>query len=84
MPVMPSDSPSAPSEYAAVPVSGLDIQAPQADLSGAVMAAQDAAMARQPEAREVLESAQGYGDFDIMAGYTGSWGVVAEPEHQGP
>lgn len=85
--ITPSDSPSAPSEYSAVPVSGWDIQAPQADLAGTFDAANAAAGAgalypkseRQQQAQAVLESPQGYGEFDVTGGYHGDWPANVEP-----
>jgi hypothetical protein len=72
--ITPGDSPSAPAQYGAVPVSGQDIQAPQADLSGAVAASVSEAMARQPDAERLLASPQGYGAFDITSGSSGGGG----------
>lgn len=82
--ITPADSPSAPGPYAAVPVTQQDILAPSEDLSAAVADSVSTAMARQPEAHALLYSAQGMGDFDIMGGYTGSWGTVSEPDVAGP
>jgi hypothetical protein len=82
--ITPADSPSAPAEYNAVPVTQQDIQAPQENLSGMVAAAMSEAMSRQAGAIELLSSPQGYGDFDITGGYTGSWGTVSEPDIAGP
>ena len=77
--ITPADSPSAPADYAAVAVSGTDIQAPQADLSAATAGAKSAALARQPETERVLASGQGYGEFDVTGGYTGDWPANTEP-----
>jgi hypothetical protein len=72
--ITPSDSPSSPSGYAEVTPHGqgpapYDLQAPQADLSGTFDAAVSAAEARQPETRTLIASPQGFGEFDITAGY---------------
>lgn len=72
--ITPADSASSPEDYAAVSVCGTDIQAPQPDLSGAVAAAVSEAMARQPAARQVMESPQGYGAFSITSGSSGGGG----------
>lgn len=82
--ITPADSPSSPSDYNAVPVTGLDIQAPQDDLGAAVAGAVSTAMARQPETSALLNSAAGMGDFDVTSGYTGTWGSVPEPATEGP
>jgi hypothetical protein len=82
--ITPADSPAAASQYNAVAVQPLDIQAPQADLSGAVSAAMSEALSRQPQAEAVLNSPQGYGDFDVTGGYTGTWGSAPEPDVAGP
>jgi hypothetical protein len=72
--ITPADSASSPEDYAAVPVSGTDIQAGQADLSGAVAASVSEAMARQPETERLLASPQGYGAFTIASGSSGGGG----------
>ena len=80
--ITPADSASAPGPYAGVPVSGLDIQAPQDDLTATFNAANDAAGAgvlypvsdRQQETRQMLESPQGYGTFAILGGSSGGGG----------
>jgi len=86
--ITPSDSPSAPAEYAAVPVSGFDIQAPQGDLTATFDAANALAGAgvlygqgpRQAQTEALLNSAQGFGEFDVTAGYTGGdWPGNVEP-----
>ena len=89
--ITPSDSPSAPAQYAAVPVSGTDIQAPQADLSGVFDAANAVAGAgvlygqgpRQQQTEKLIQSPPGFGEFDITAGYSGGggedWPSNAEP-----
>lgn len=90
--ITPSDSASAPEQYNAVPVQEMNIQAPQGDLTAEFNAANNAAGAgvlypqsdRQVQTEALLNSAQGYGDFDVTGGYTGSWGVLAEPDVAGP
>ena len=72
--ITPADSASAPEQYAGVPVQPMDIQAPEGDLSAVCDAAQSEAMARQPETRVLLESAQGYGAFSITSGTSGGGG----------
>jgi hypothetical protein len=75
--ITPGDSPAAPEQYAAVPVSGFNIQADQADqadLSGLVAAAKPEAMARQPQTEALLTSDQGYGEISITAGSSGGAG----------
>ena len=97
MAMTPADQPSSPSNYAAVTPHGdgtswYDIQASQQDLTAVVTAANDLTGAgvlypmgpRQQEARAFMESPMGYGDFDVMSGYTGSWGSVPEPDVDGP
>jgi hypothetical protein len=92
--VTPADSASSPSDYAAVTPHGqgpapYDIQAPQQDLSGALEAAGRLAGAgviypqgpRQAATETLMSSAQGYGEFDIIPGYTGDgeWPGNIEP-----
>lgn len=72
--ITPSDSASAPEQYAAIPVQPADIQAPQDDLSGMADAAKSEAMARQPQTERLLSSGQGYGEQDITGGYSGGGG----------
>lgn len=80
--ITPSDSASSPADYASVPVSGHDIQAPQADLTGAFDAANAAAGAgvlygqsdRQRETAALIQSPQGYGAFSITSGSSGGGG----------
>ena len=72
--ITPADSPSAPGPYSAVPECGMDICAPAEDLSAAVSGAVSDAMARQSDARRVLESPQGYGAFTISSGSSGGGG----------
>lgn len=97
-PVTPADSPSSPEDYAAVTPSGrgpapYDIQAPQADLAGAVEAAgalSGAGIAypqgpRQAMTETLMQSPQGFAvdGYDIDAGYhgggTGEWPNNVEP-----
>ena len=90
--ITPSDSPSAPELYAAVAVSGTDIQAPQGDLSATFDAANAVAGAgvlypagpRQQETEKLISSPPGYGEFDITAGYSGGggedWPGSVDPE----
>ena len=80
--ITPADSPSSPADYAAVPVQGMDIQAPQADLAAAVEAAGALSGAgivypqgpRQAQTEKLIQSPPGFGDFDITAGYSGDGG----------
>lgn len=80
--ITPSDSPSSPSDYAAVTPHGqgtapYDVQAPQDDLSAAVAAAGALSGAgivypqgpRQAETETLMSSPQGFGEQDIDAGY---------------
>ena len=92
--ITPSDSPSAPEQYAAVPVTGQNIQAPQADLTAAVEAAGRLAGAgviypqgpRQAQTETLLSSPQGFATqgYDIDAGYSGTWSGDVEPTVAGP
>lgn len=87
--ITPADSPSAPGQYAGVPVSGMDIQAPQADLSGAFDAANAVAGAgvlypqgpRQAMTEALMQSPQGFAveGYDIDAGYHADWPNNVEP-----
>lgn len=89
--ITPGDSASSPEDYAGVAVQGTDIQAPQADLTGAFDAANAVAGSgvlypqgpRQAQTEALLSSPQGYGEFDITAGYSGGggedWPGNAEP-----
>jgi hypothetical protein len=82
--ITPADGPSAPSQYAAMPVQSADIQAPQADLSADAAAAVSETMARQPAAERLLTSPQGYGEFSLTAGFSGGdgpdgWPASVEP-----
>jgi hypothetical protein len=75
--VTPADSPSEPSSYAAVPVQGMDIQAPMEDLTATFDAANSLAGAgvlypqgpRQAESQALLESPQGAGAMSVIAGF---------------
>lgn len=87
--ITPSDSASAPAEYAAVPVQDTNIQAPQGDLSGAFMAANDLAGAgvlypqgpRQAQTEALLQSPPGFASdgYDIDAGFAAGWDTNVEP-----
>lgn len=75
--ITPSDTPSDPELYAGVPVSGMNIQAPQdeAGIAAAVAAANAVADGpRQAAAKSLLESAAGYGESGITAGFSGGDG----------
>jgi len=82
--ITPSDSPSSPSGYASVPVSGTDIQAgnDEAAITAAFNGANAVAGAgvlygqgpRQAATEHLIQSPQGYGDFTITAGYSGGGG----------
>jgi hypothetical protein len=80
--ITPSDSASSPADYASVAVQPVNIQAPQADLSGEFGAANAAAGSgvlypqseRQAETGRLLASPQGYGAFSILGGYSGGGG----------
>ena len=99
--VTPADSPSSPSNYAGVTPHGrgpapYNIQA--ASPADEVQAAFNESIAqggsgvlypmspRIAEARELLESPQGYGaaGFDIQSGATAGWPNDVEPVHDGP
>lgn len=86
--ITPSDSPSSPSNYAEVTPHGqgtapYDIQAPQADLTAAVDAANALGGAgflypmgpRQAETAALMNSPAGYAEQDITAGWNagGEW-----------
>lgn len=89
MAITPSDSPSSPSNYAGVPQSGFDIQAPMDE--GAIQAAFDATNRemgagvlypqgpRQSETERLLQSPPGYGDFNILSGTTADWPADVTP-----
>lgn len=84
--ITPPDSASSPGNYAQVPVQPMDIQAPMS--TDEITASFDAANAvegtgviypagpRQMEARQLMDSPQGYGSagFNIDAGYHGDGG----------
>ncbi len=96
----PSDTPSSPSNYASVPVQGMDIQAPLSD--GEITAAFNDANAtggagviypmspRIADTKTMLESPAGFatGGFDIIGGYHqgggDGWPNDVEPVHDGP
>lgn len=89
--ITPSDSASSPEHYAAVPVSGFNIQAP-AD-TAAVSAQFDAANAdggqgvlypaseRQAQTKALIQSDPGFagGGYDIDAGTSFGWPNNVEP-----
>lgn len=87
--ITPSDSPSAPAEYDAVPVQDLNIQAPQGDLSGVFDAANAVAGAgvlypsgpRQAQTEVLLSSPPGFATegYDIDAGSASGWPTNVEP-----
>lgn len=89
--ITPSDSASSPADYAAVPSSSFDIQAPQGDLAGTFDAANAVAGAgvlyppgpRQAQTEALFSSPAGFGEFDITAGYSGGggedWPANVEP-----
>lgn len=97
--ITPSDSPSSPSDYAGVTPHGqgtapYDVQAPQADLSGAVAAAGALAGAgvvypqgpRQSMTETLLSSPQGFAveGYDIDSGYHGGGGDEGWPANVEP
>lgn len=92
--ITPSDGPSAPAEYAAVPVSSHNIQAPMDDLTATFNDANALAGAgvlygqgpRQAQTETLLSSPQGFATkgYDIDAGYSGTWGNDMEPDVAGP
>lgn len=87
--ITPSDSPSAPGLYEAVPTQDTNIQAPQADLSGVFDAANAVAGAgvlypsgpRQAQTEALLSSPQGFAveGYDIDAGFSAGWDTNVEP-----
>jgi hypothetical protein len=87
--ITPSDSPSAPELYSAVPVQDVNIQAPQQDLHAEFNAANDAAGAgvlypqsdRQKQTEALLSSPQGFAveGYDIDAGSAAQWPRNIEP-----
>jgi hypothetical protein len=78
--ITPADGASAPGPYAEVPVCGMDVMAPQADLTGAVAASVSATGARQAQTRTMLESPAGFAvgsgnsGYDILGGSSGGGG----------
>lgn len=82
--ITPSDSPSAPAEYDAVPVQDMNIQAPQADLGKAFNAATSVAGPdgpRQAQSEALLSSPQGFASdgYNIDAGGSAGWSTDVEP-----
>jgi hypothetical protein len=87
--ITPSDSPSSPSDYAGVAVSGFDIQAPPPDVTGAFNEANATAgqgvlyprSERQDQAKALLESVQGFAvdGYDVDAGSAFGWPGNVEP-----
>lgn len=87
--ITPSDSPSAPGLYDAVPVQDANIQAPQADLSAEFNAANAVAGAgflypqgpRQAMTEALLSSPQGFAveGYDIDSGSAPGWPTNVEP-----
>ena len=89
--ITPSDSPSSPQHYAAVPVQGMDIQAPMdlAEIQSAYdQAGADAAAGvsayhhqspRQAQTEALLASPPGYSDFTILGGTTAGWPADVTP-----
>ena len=94
--ITPSDTPSSPSNYASVPVQGMDIQAPSP--ADAVTAAFNTAndlggsgvlypmSERIQQAKTLLESPAGFGSdgFDVDGGWHGDWPADVEPDVAGP
>lgn len=77
-PVTPADAAAVPDRYAAVPVQGMDIQAPMDESIGpafdAANALADAGVLyaqgpRQAEAQALLESPPGAGAMNVISGY---------------
>jgi hypothetical protein len=96
-PVTPADSPGSPENYAGVTPHGpgtapYDVQAPQQDLAALVTAAGDLTGAgviypqgpRQAMIESLLSSAQGYGEQDITAGWSGGGGDTGWPANVEP
>lgn len=82
--ITPSDSPSAPGLYDAVPVQNTDIQAPQGDVSGAFHAATALTAPggpRQAATETLLQSPQGFAveGYDIDTGFAAGWDTNVEP-----
>ena len=96
MAITPPDSPSSPENFAQVPTSQMNIQAPLSD--GEIGAAFDASIAvggagalypqgpRQAQTAALLESPQGFasGGYDIDAGSAFGWPNDVEPDVAGP
>lgn len=82
--ITPADTPSSPENYAGVAVQPMNIQADLQDgeIAAAQGAAQDLTAAgvlypqgpRQAATQRLLNSPQGYADFDITAGWSGEPG----------
>jgi hypothetical protein len=80
--ITPSDSASAPEQYAAVPVQSMDILAPQQDLAATLDAANALTGSgvlypqgpRQAATEALLSSPAGFGEFNVTAGYSGGGG----------
>jgi hypothetical protein len=96
-PITPADTPSSPEDYAAVTPHGrgpapYDIQASLDDLSGMTAAAGAVTGAgvvypvgpRQRQIEGLLMSPQGYGDFDVPAGFSGGGGDTGWPNDVTP
>lgn len=89
MMITPSDSASAPEQYAAVPVQGADIQAPSdeaavsAQFSASIHDAGSGVLypqsERQRQTETLMTSAQGYGEQDIDGGSAFGWPNNVEP-----
>ena len=94
MGMTPSDTPSSPSDYAGVTPHGrgpapYDIQAPMD--AGSIQSAFDQAnrdagagvlypqSERQAATERLLQSAQGFGEFDINGGTTAGWPADVSP-----
>lgn len=95
--ITPADSASSPENFAQVTPHGqgaapYDIQAPQADLTGTFNAANSVAGAgvlypvgpRQAETAALISSPQGFGEFDITAGYHSGPGQDGWPDNVEP
>jgi len=79
-----ADDASAPGPYDAVPVQGMNIQADQPDLAGAVNAATAMAApgsARQAMTETLLSSPPGFATegYDIDSGFSAGWDTNVEP-----
>jgi hypothetical protein len=95
--ITPADTPSSPADYAGVTPHGqgpapYDIQADQADVAGLCAAAERLTGAgvlypqgpRQAQTEALLNSPQGYADFDITAGYSSGGGDNGWPNDVTP